>query len=166
MTREVPLRRGECALLVIDMQRYCALPAVGIHKHIDQNNIPSSQKYLFDRIDKVTVPAIQKLLQAFRKSKANVIYTYIECLTKDCRDQSLDYKITGFKVPKGSPDAAIIDRLDPGEDDILIPKTSCSVFCSTNIEYVLRNLGENIKISLRKGLLASNFFSLNCVPET
>ena len=29
----------------------------------------------------------------------------------------------------------------PEGDEILIPKTSCSVFCSTNVHYVLRNLG-------------------------
>ena len=29
----------------------------------------------------------------------------------------------------------------PGDDDIVIPKTSSSLFNSTNCEYVLRNLG-------------------------
>ena len=72
----------------------------------------------------------------------DVIYTFIECLTKDCRDQSLDYKLSGLHVPKGSPLAAILPEVAPEDDDILIPKTSCSVFNSTNIEYVLRNLGE------------------------
>ena len=35
----------------------------------------------------------------------------------------------------------MIDALAPGEDEIVIPKTSSSVFISTNIDYVLRNLG-------------------------
>ena len=80
---------------------------------------------------------------AFRATRpyTNIIYTYIESLTKDSRDQSLDYKLSGFAVPKGSQDAKIISELTPDSDDILIPKTSCSVFNSTNIEYVLRNLG-------------------------
>jgi nicotinamidase-related amidase len=34
-----------------------------------------------------------------------------------------------------------IDELSPLENEIFIPKTSSSVFNSTNIEYVLRNLG-------------------------
>jgi ureidoacrylate peracid hydrolase len=34
-----------------------------------------------------------------------VIYTVIESLTADGRDRSLDYKITGFNVPRGSFDA-------------------------------------------------------------
>ena len=35
----------------------------------------------------------------------------------------------------------MLPGVEPEEDEILIPKTSCSVFNSTNIEYVLRNLG-------------------------
>jgi ureidoacrylate peracid hydrolase len=44
-------------------------------------------------------------------------------------------------VPKGSWDARVIDEIAPAEDEIVIPKTSSSVFISTNIDYVLRNLG-------------------------
>jgi len=64
-----------------------------------------------------------------------------EGLTADGRDRSLDYKITGFNVPKGSPDAKMVDELAPADDEIVFPKTSSSVFISTNIDYVLRNLG-------------------------
>ena len=35
----------------------------------------------------------------------------------------------------------MIDAIAPGEDEIVLPKTSSSVFISTNIDYVLRNLG-------------------------
>ena len=38
-------------------------------------------------------------------------------------------------------DAEVIDAIAPGEDEIRLPKTSSSVFVSTNIDYVLRNLG-------------------------
>ena len=93
----------------------------------------------------ITVPSICRLLKAFRdqqeKKRANVVFTYIECLTRDCRDQSLLYNLLGFGIPKGDPNAAMIDELTPEQDDILISKTACSVFNSTNIEYVLRNLG-------------------------
>jgi ureidoacrylate peracid hydrolase len=42
-----------------------------------------------------------------------VTYTVIESLTADGRDRSLDYKITGFNVPKGSPDANMVEELTP-----------------------------------------------------
>jgi len=39
------------------------------------------------------------------------MYTTIESLTLDGRDRSLDYKITGFNVPKGSWDGKVIDQI-------------------------------------------------------
>ena len=143
-SREVPLESGKCALLVIDMQRYCAVPGCGLHANMDPDNIPEDHAYFFNQIANNTIPAIKTLLSAFRgKPGGEVIFTYIECLTQDGRDQSLDYKCTGFLVPKGSPDAEIIVALKPRADEIMIPKTSSSVFNSTNIEYVLRNLGKS-----------------------
>jgi ureidoacrylate peracid hydrolase len=35
----------------------------------------------------------------------------------------------------------MLAELAPGPDEIVFPKTSSSVFISTNIDYVLRNLG-------------------------
>jgi ureidoacrylate peracid hydrolase len=69
------------------------------------------------------------------------MYTLIRNLTQDGRDRSLDYKITGFSVPPGSWDGEVIDAIKPGPDEMVIPKTSSNVFVSTNIDYVLRNLG-------------------------
>jgi len=62
-------------------------------------------------------------------------------MTRDGRDRSLDYKISGIDVPRGSWDAQILDEIAPGADEMVFRKTSSSVFISTNIDYVLRNLG-------------------------
>lgn len=35
----------------------------------------------------------------------------------------------------------MIDALVPGEDEVVLPKTTSSVFASTNIHYILRNMG-------------------------
>ncbi len=82
-----------------------------------------------------------RLQAAARRAAIEVIYTVIESLTADGRDRSLDYRITGFNVPKGSADAQVVRELAPAADEIVFPKTSSSVFISTNIDYVLRNLG-------------------------
>jgi ureidoacrylate peracid hydrolase len=44
-------------------------------------------------------------------------------------------------VARGSWDAKVIDAIAPLADEIVFPKSSSSVFISTNIDYVLRNLG-------------------------
>jgi ureidoacrylate peracid hydrolase len=71
-------------------------------------------------------------------------YTHLSAAEREARYgyffRSLDYKITGFNVPKGSPDARMVDELAPADDEMVFPKTSSSVFISTNIDYVLRNL--------------------------
>lgn len=41
------------------------------------------------------------------------MYTVIESLTKDGRDRSLDYKITGFNVPRDSWDAQVLEAIAP-----------------------------------------------------
>jgi ureidoacrylate peracid hydrolase len=69
------------------------------------------------------------------------MYTVIQSLTADGRDRSLDYKISGFHVPPGSPDAAVLHAMAPAADEIVLPKTSSSVFNSTSLNQLLRNLG-------------------------
>ena len=70
-----------------------------------------------------------------------MIYSVIENMTRDGRDRSLDYKISGIDVPRGSSDAQVLDEIAPAEDEMVFRKTSSNVFISTNIDYVLRNLG-------------------------
>ena len=71
---------------------------------------------------------MQRLQAGCRKAGIEVMYTLIRNLTKDGRDRSLDYKITGFNVPPGSWDGEVIDAIKPLEDEIVIPKTSSNVF--------------------------------------
>jgi ureidoacrylate peracid hydrolase len=70
-----------------------------------------------------------------------IVYSVIENITGDGRDRSLDYKISGTDVPPGSRDAQVLDEVSPVSDEMVFRKTSSSVFISTNIDYVLRNLG-------------------------
>ena len=89
----------------------------------------------------MVIPNGQKLLAACRVAGVEVIYTVVEALTLDGRDRSLDYKVSGIFFPKGSWEAEVLDELKPLANEIVIPKTSSSLFNSTNFEYVLRNLG-------------------------
>ncbi len=84
---------------------------------------------------------MQRLQAVCRDAGIEVMYTTIESLTLDGRDRSLDYMITGFNVPKGSWDGKVINEIAPAPDEIVLPKSSSSVFVSTHIDYILRNLG-------------------------
>lgn len=131
----------EAALLFIDVQNYCAVREGGEFRQHKPEDFAAKLGYFFDAMERRIVPNMQRLQAACRKAGIEVMYTVIQSLTQDGRDRSLDYKITGFNVPPGSWDARVIDAIAPGEDEMVIPKTSSSVFISTNIDYILRNLG-------------------------
>ena len=80
-----------------------------------------------------------------------VIFTYLESLTTNNRDISLDYKLPGPLLSNTLPNVqtratfnnvekSLRPNVTCGKGNVLIPKTSCSVFTSTNINYVLKNL--------------------------
>lgn len=140
LSRDIPVELGQSALLFIDVQNYCVSPKGGEFKDLPAAELEKYRPF-FEQMERQTIPNMQRLQAACRKAGVEVLYTTIESLTKDGRDRSLDYKITGFNVPRGSWDGKVIDAIAPGEDEIVLPKTSSSVFISTNIDYVLRNLG-------------------------
>lgn len=140
-TREIPLDPEASALLFIDVQNFSVRRDGGEFKDVPDTEIADKYGYYFDRLKTLAIPNMQRLQNAFRAAGIEVLYTTIESLTKDGRDRSLDYKITGFHVPKGSWDGKVIDEIAPGDDEIVLPKSSSSVFVSTHIDYLLRNLG-------------------------
>ena len=141
LSREVEIDPKHAALLFIDVQNYTVRRDGGTYQGLSEAEIDERHGYFFRMMRERAVPNMQRLQSACRQGGIEVIYTVIESLTRDGRDRSLDYKISGIHVPKGSPDGRVIDELAPAEDEIVLPKTSSSAFISTNMDYVLRNLG-------------------------
>lgn len=147
------LLKSKTALLIIDVQTYCC----------SCDNKDASDYYATHALPQM-VSKIQQLVSSFRRYRddenynnsgvgsnagCEVIFTMIQSLTTDGRDVSLDYKLSGpyfASLPKvNTPFRELfLPELQPsttgGKGDIVIPKTSCSVFVSTNLDYVLRNL--------------------------
>nr|WP_231387690.1 isochorismatase family cysteine hydrolase [Pseudomonas nitroreducens] len=132
--RDLPFTPGQTAILFVDMQNAWVIP--GRDAHVD----PQTHRYFYDRVEASVIPNQQRLLAAMREVGGEVLHTIIESLTADGRDRSLDHKLSDMHLPKGSPDAQVIDALAPRENEIVLPKTSSGVFNSTAIDYVLRNL--------------------------
>lgn len=141
LTRDVPLVADQSAILFIDVQNFCARRDGGEFSHLSDAEIEEKYGFYFNQLDTVALPNMQRLQTAFRDAGIEVLYTTIESLTVDGRDRSLDYKISGFNVPKGSWDGKVVDAIAPQGDEIVFPKTSSSVFLSTHIDYILRNMG-------------------------
>jgi biuret amidohydrolase len=134
--RATHFSKADTAVLFVDMQKIFCTPGTD----------PGHPEYTADhyyhrRLRDLVIPNQLRILTAARASGVQVMHTIIEALTEDCRDISRDHRLSHLMVPKGHPLAAPIDALTPIANEIVLPKTSSGVFNSTNIDYVLRNLG-------------------------
>lgn len=132
--REQPLVPATTALLSVDVQN---LECGALQRDRIRADLPDYVR----RLEEVVIPNHRRLLAAAREAGVEVLFTVIESLTLDGRDRSLDHKISGLHAPKGSWEGRVIEEVEPLAGEIVIPKTSSGVFNSTNIDYVLRNLG-------------------------
>ena len=158
LSRDVPVKRGATALLIVDVQNY-SLSGGGKYVGLTPDMIEERYGYFFRQMLEHVVPNLQKLQSSCRAGGIEVLYTVIESLTLDGREMGLDYKISRLFCPKGSNDARVIDAIAPSGDEIVIPKTSSSPFISTNIHYLLGNLGV-------KHLIVCGLLTDQCVDST
>ena len=85
-SREVPIDPARAALLIIDVQNYCAGPE------------PGKTEYFRRSLRDTVLPNIRRLQTDCRSGGIEVMYSVIENMTRDGRDRSLDYKISGIDV--------------------------------------------------------------------
>ncbi|KAA0969613.1 cysteine hydrolase [Aureimonas fodinaquatilis] len=136
------------AILIIDVQD-------GIFNDAAAQTRPHFHQSARDLV----IPNISRLLDAGRAGGAEIVFTVIESLTLDGRDRSIDYKETGFNFARGSAEARVIAALAPQGDEIILPKTSSSLFNSTVFEYAMRNIGIDT-------IITTGFLTDQCVDHT
>ena len=146
--RDAPLHPATTAILAIDTQKGIFNPAAAI-----------SRPYFHQSATAIVVPNIAQLIAAGRAAKAEIMFTVIASLTQDGRDRSLDYKQSDFHFAPGSPETIVIDELLPMADEIILPKTSSSLFNSTIFEYLLRNIGIDT-------VVVTGFLTDQCIDHT
>jgi nicotinamidase-related amidase len=160
-THSPALRRSvanaDTALLCIDMQYLDAAPGFGVFADMEASGVePAAQEYYFDRLDRIVLPNVRRLQDAFRTAGLEVIHTRIQSLTRDGRDRSPGHRRLGLHAAPGSKEARFLEIVEPEPDEIVIDKTASGVFNATNLAYVLRNLGI-------KALFVTGVYSNECV---
>lgn len=138
------LAHRNTALLCIDLQYLDASPGQGVFDDTQTSGVsPEAQRYYFDRLDELVLPNVRKLQDSFRAHGMEVIHTRIQALTRDGRDRSKGHKRLGLLAPPGSKVSNFLVQVAPDDrlDEIVINKTASGVFSSTNLHYVLNNLG-------------------------
>lgn len=140
--READLSNRDTALLCIDMQYLDAAEGYGLFKDYESSPIPLGEmRYYFDRLEKVVLPNVHNLQNCFRQHGLEVIHVRIQSLTRDGRDRSKGHKRLQLHAAPGSGDACFLEEVAPVGDEIVINKTASGVFSSTNLHYVLNNMG-------------------------
>ncbi|MES9945373.1 MAG: isochorismatase family cysteine hydrolase [Candidatus Thiodiazotropha sp.] len=151
------LQRHNTAMLCIDMQYLDAAHGYGVFADTSSSGLPlTSQSYYFRRLNDLVLPNVRRLQDAFRANRLEVVHTRIQSLTRDGRDRGPGHKRLNLHAPPGSKEAEFLPEIAPQGDEIIINKTASGVFASTNIEYVLRNMGIT-------GLYVVGVYSNECV---
>ena len=136
------LAAGKVALVCIDVQYLDAANGWGLFADPDSSGVPEAgRRYYFERLEKQVLPNMRMLQDRFRAHHFEVIHCRICALTQDGRDRGPGHKRLNLLAAPGSKEAEFLEEVAPVGDEIVINKTTSGVFSSTNLHYVLGNLG-------------------------
>jgi ureidoacrylate peracid hydrolase len=148
---DFPVVPSKAALLIIDVQQYCCdKVTTPYYRNEKLQQMTENIRVLADlfRMHRDKDDTTQQQ-QPPNSNGCEVIFVMIQSKTKDGRDLSIDYKLSGpyfasCPTSDNSYEEIFLPSLQPntmdGKGDIVVPKTACSVFNSTNLDYILRNL--------------------------
>ena len=154
------IAHNHTALLCIDMQYLDAAEGHGLFK--DDETSPVSREgrdYYFGQLKSKVLPNVHQLQNCFRRHGLEVIHVRIQALTHDGRDRSKGHKRLKLLAAPGSAEACFLEEVAPRGDEIIINKTASGVFSSTNLHYVLKNMGI-------EALFVTGVYTNECVETT
>lgn len=154
------LARHNTALLCIDMQYLDAADGYGLFKHDGSSPVSEEGRgYYFSQLRDKVLPNVHNLQNCFRVHGLEVIHVRIQSLTRNGRDRSMGHKRLNLLAPPGSGDSCFLEEVAPIGDEIIINKTASGVFSSTNLHYVLKNMGI-------EALFVTGVYTNECVETT
>jgi nicotinamidase-related amidase len=161
LNHQFALKKGHCALLVIDMQYASGSRDYGLGKWLTETGQMESASYRFERIEQVVVPGIQRLLQSFRNAGERVIYVTLGGQLADYSDTPVHMR-PFFKTLNnhaGTREHDIIDELKPEPGEIVVNKTTQGAFASSRLESILKASGI-------EQIVCTGVSTNNCVETT
>jgi nicotinamidase-related amidase len=154
---EVRARKDNTALLTVDVQYLTSHYDFGIFAAAKEKGAEEALSYYRKHVETM-IQNIVRLQKLFRQNKMEVIHTKIESLTLDGRERSKAHKDKEIFAPKGSKEGQILEEIKPLENEIVLPKTTSSVFNGTALDQILRNLGIG-------NLVVTGVVTNNCVEN-
>lgn len=145
---EWEIDKGRTALMIVDMQHYCACPGEGIWALAHEKGMAAELDYLYERIEVVT-RNLERLLIAAREQQVEVIHINGDMQVGDrmraraeragraMPDSGLHKELRQRSFPN---DAEVIAPLRPLPNEIVIKKHGAGPFGLTGVDRVLRSL--------------------------
>jgi len=135
---------AKAALVVIDMQYATGSRKAGLGKKLaEEGKLELLAGERFERIEKVVVPNLRKMLAFFRKNGLRIIYITLGSEMEDYSDAP-PHMVQLFKTTnnrKGQLEHEIIEEVKPLPGEPVLNKTTAGAFTSTGIDALLRTLG-------------------------
>ena len=150
----VELTRHNSALVVVDVQYSDACAGRGWVKACEAVE-PGSMDYYLERLNSTTLPAIAKLLAAFRAEARPIIHLATGSHYQDLRDCPPRFRQWTRELERagnvedmwwtGNPDYAFLSEVAPLPGETVIRKTTQGAFNGSAIDDTLRRMGiENL----------------------
>ena len=146
------LEPEKTALIIIDMMNRFCNPT-----WLAQGN-RQAEEWFAQELSYV-IPNVTQALHMFREAGALIVHAVCARWTLDARDAPLHMRDRDYDL-FDSPAMSVIDQLAPLPGELLVRKTTGSVFTGTGLEYLLHNAGiENLVLCGQYGS-ACVFYSL------
>ena len=135
---------AKTALIVVDMQYATGSRKAGLGKRLTEaGQLDALARERFERIEKVVVPNLVRMLAFFRERRLRIIYITYGSEMEDYRDAPA-HMVRLFKSTnnrKGELEHEIVEEVKPHPDEPVLNKTTMSAFTSTGIDSLLRSMG-------------------------
>ncbi len=133
---------ARAALVIVDMQHATGsrTGALGRRLQAEGSSLGDNR---FDRIERVALPNLARLLAHFRLIDRPVVHVTMGCALPDAADAPAHMRRLFIECHNhlGSPEHAILDPLKPLPGEHVVRKTTIGAFASTGIDALLRALG-------------------------
>lgn len=135
------LEAARAALVVVDMQHASASREHGLGRLLAGRGQAALGAYRFDRIERVVVPTIRRLLAFFRARGLRVLHLMVGAGLADYSDLPRHMRGMAEAVGNraGRPEHEILPALAPAPGEAVLRKTTMSAFHSSGIERLLRS---------------------------
>ena len=160
-SQQFSLVPSRTALLIIDMQNATGNRDMGLGKLLAESGQCASGQYRFDRIDKILIPNIQKLIKGFRDANSHIIWITYGANRADASDAPPHMApiIKASNNIAGQIEHEIVNDLKPESNDLVLNKITQGAFRSTALDSTLRALGVDT-------LVSTGVSTNNCVAMT